>query len=124
MYSSLSHNLSISFITHFKIAKTDPGIINYYNNIDMLEFYYFLYHEIIELKEEYNLKYNVNINLYKEKNNYSSDEEENMECKSIISDKMKKIISTSNKSILLAQGKRFPIPFYNMDSQYLVLHEH
>ena len=87
----------LTFITHFKIAKTDPGIINYYNNIDMLEFYYFLYHEIIELKEEYNLKYNVNINLYKEKNNYSSDEEENMECKSIISDKIKRIISKKLK---------------------------
>ena len=50
----------ITFITHFQIAKTDPGIINYNNNIDMLEFYYFLYYEIIELKEEYNLKYKQN----------------------------------------------------------------
>ena len=66
----------ITFITHFQIAKTDPGIINYNNNIDMLEFYYFLYYEIIELKEEYNLKYKVNKNDYKEKNYYSSNEEE------------------------------------------------
>ena len=87
----------ITFITHFQIAKTDPGIINYNNNIDMLEFYYFLYYEIIELKEEYNLKYKLNKNYYREKNYYSSDDEEKMDSKSFISDKMKRIISKKLK---------------------------
>ena len=82
----------LTFYTHFQIAKNDPGIINYYNNIDVLEFYYFIYKDIISLREEYNLKYKGK----KEGRDkyYSSDEEEsNMELKSDISDKMKNYIS-------------------------------
>ena len=82
----------LTFYTHFQIAKNDPGIINYYNNIDVLEFYFFIYKDIISLREEYNLKYKGK----KEGRDkyYSSDEEEsNMELKSDISDKMKNYIS-------------------------------
>ena len=82
----------LTFYTHFQIAKNDPGIINYYNNIDVLEFYYFIYKDIISLREEYNLKYKGK----KEGRDkyYSSDEEaSNMELKSDISDKMKNYIS-------------------------------
>ena len=84
----------MTFYTHFQIAKTDPGILNYYNNIDILEFYYFIYKDIIELREEYNLKYKGSKNYNNEKY-YSSDEEEEAkkEFKSEISDKMKKMIS-------------------------------
>ena len=70
-----------TFFTHFQIAKTDPGIVNYYNNIDVLEFYYFIYKDIIELREEYNLKYKKNINDYDEKHYSSDEEEENTELK-------------------------------------------
>ena len=86
-----------TFFTHFQIAKTDPGIVNYYNNIDVLEFYYFIYKDIIELREEYNLKYKKNINDYDEKHYSSDEEEENTELKSEISDKMKNMISRKFK---------------------------
>ena len=81
----------LTFYSHFQIAQTDPGIINSENNIDLLEFYYFVYKDIITLREEYNLKYNRNKNTLNR--HYSSDEEENMETKTEISDKLKKIIS-------------------------------
>ena len=82
----------LTFYTHFQIAKNDPGIINYYNNIDVLEFYFFIYKDIISLREEYNLK-NKGKKEGRDKY-YSSDEEEsNMELKSDISDKMKNYIS-------------------------------
>ena len=81
----------LTFYSHFQIAQTDPGIINSENNIDLLEFYYFVYKDIITLREEYNLKYNGNKS--KLDRHYSSDEEENMETKTEISDKLKKIIS-------------------------------
>ena len=81
----------LTFYSHFQIAQTDPGIINSENNIDLLEFYYFVYKDIITLREEYNLKYNRNKNTLNR--HYSSDEEEGMETKTEISDKLKKIIS-------------------------------
>ena len=84
--------MCLTFFAHFQIAKTDPGIINYYNNIDIIEFYYFIYKDIISLREEYNLKYKGNKNNF-EQRNYSSDEEkEEMEFKTEVSDKMKKMM--------------------------------
>jgi len=81
----------LTFYSHFQTGQTDPGIINSENNIDLLEFYYFVYKDIITLREEYNLKYNGNKNTLNR--HYTSDEEENMETKTEISDKLKKIIS-------------------------------
>ena len=84
-----------TFYTHFQIAKTDPGIIDYNNNIDILEFYYFIYKDIITLREEYNLKYKGKKGFENNRqSHYTSDEEEkNTEINSEISDNMKKIIS-------------------------------
>ena len=87
----------LTFYTHFLIAKTDPGILNYYNNFEVLEFYYFIYKDIIELREEYNLKYNENKYDHNEIHYSSDEEEENTELKSEISDKMKNIISKKFK---------------------------
>ena len=99
----------LTFFSHFQIAQTDPGIINYYNNIDMIEFYYFVYKDIISLREEYNLKYKENKDDNRD-NYYSSDEEEKeIELKSEISDKMKNIIS-----------KKFKIHFTRCKSCYVV----
>ena len=99
----------LTFFSHFQIAQTDPGIIDYYNNIDMIEFYYFVYKDIISLREEYNLKYK-GIKDDNRDNYYSSDEEEKeIELKSEISDKMKNIIS-----------KKFKIHFTRCKSCYVV----
>ena len=99
----------LTFFSHFQIAQTDPGIIDYYNNIDMVEFYYFVYKDIISLREEYNLKYK-GIKDDNRDNYYSSDEEEKeIELKSEISDKMKNIIS-----------KKFRIHFTRCKSCYVV----
>ena len=99
----------LTFFSHFQIAQTDPGIIDYYNNIDMIEFYYFVYKDIISLREEYNLKYKENKDDNRD-NYYSSDEEEKeIELKSEISDKMKNIIS-----------KKFKIHFTRCKSCYVV----
>jgi hypothetical protein len=99
----------LTFFSHFQIAQTDPGIIDYYNNIDMIEFYYFVYKDIISLKEEYNLKYKENKDDNRD-NYYTSDEEEKeIELKSEISDKMKNIIS-----------KKFKIHFTRCKSCYVV----
>ena len=99
----------LTFFSHFQIAQTDPGIIDYYNNIDMVEFYYFVYKDIISLREEYNLKYK-GIKDDNRDNYYSSDEEEKeIELKSEISDKMKNIIS-----------KKFKIHFTRCKSCYVV----
>ena len=99
----------LTFFSHFQIAQTDPGIIDYYNNIDMIEFYYFVYKDIISLREEYNLKYKENKDDNRD-NYYSSDEEEKeIEIKSEISDKMKNIIS-----------KKFKIHFTRCKSCYVV----
>ena len=99
----------LTFFSHFQIAQTDPGIIDYYNNIDMIEFYYFVYKDIISLREEYNLKYKENRDDNRD-NYYSSDEEEKeIELKSEISDKMKNIIS-----------KKFKIHFTRCKSCYVV----
>ena len=99
----------LTFFSHFQIAQTDPGIIDYYNNIDMIEFYYFVYKDIISLREEYNLKYK-GIKDDNRDNYYSSDEEEKeIELKSEISDKMKNIIS-----------KKFRIHFTRCKSCYVV----
>ena len=99
----------LTFFSHFQIAQTDPGIIDYYNNIDMIEFYYFVYKDIISLREEYNLKYK-GIKDDNRNNYYSSDEEEKeIELKSEISDKMKNIIS-----------KKFKIHFTRCKSCYVV----
>ena len=99
----------LTFFSHFQIAQTDPGIIDYYNNIDMIEFYYFVYKDIISLREEYNLKYKENKDDNRD-NYYSSDEEEKeIELKSEISDKMKNIIS-----------KKFRIHFTRCKSCYVV----
>ena len=99
----------LTFFSHFQIAQTDPGIIDYYNNIDMIEFYYFVYKDIISLREEYNLKYK-GIKDDNRDNYYTSDEEEKeIELKSEISDKMKNIIS-----------KKFRIHFTRCKSCYVV----
>ena len=99
----------LTFFSHFQIAQTDPGIIDYYNNIDMIEFYYFVYKDIISLREEYNLKYK-GIKDDNRDNYYTSDEEEKeIELKSEISDKMKNIIS-----------KKFKIHFTRCKSCYVV----
>ena len=99
----------LTFFSHFQIAQTDPGIIDYYNNIDMIEFYYFVYKDIISLREEYNLKYK-GIKDDNRDNYYSSDEEDKeIELKSEISDKMKNIIS-----------KKFKIHFTRCKSCYVV----
>ena len=99
----------LTFFSHFQIAQTDPGIIDYYNNIDMIEFYYFVYKDIISLREEYNLKYKENKDDNRD-NYYTSDEEEKeIELKSEISDKMKNIIS-----------KKFKIHFTRCKSCYVV----
>ena len=99
----------LTFFSHFQIAQTDPGIIDYYNNIDIVEFYYFVYKDIISLREEYNLKYKENKDDNRD-NYYTSDEEEKeIELKSEISDKMKNIIS-----------KKFKIHFTRCKSCYVV----
>ena len=99
----------LTFFSHFQIAQTDPGIIDYYNNIDMIEFYYFVYKDIISLREEYNLKYK-GIKDDNRDNYYTSDEEEKeIALKSEISDKMKNIIS-----------KKFKIHFTRCKSCYVV----
>ena len=38
--------LFLTFYSHLQIAITDPGSIDYYNNIDIIKFYYFIYREI------------------------------------------------------------------------------
>ena len=84
--------LFLTFYSHLQTAQTNPGTINSDNNIDLLEFYYFIYKDIISLREEYNLKYNGNKSKLNNKH-YSSDEEEGMEIKSEIGDQLKKIMS-------------------------------
>lgn len=43
--------LFLTFYSHLKIAITDPGSIDYYNNLDIIEFYYFIYRDINLIKE-------------------------------------------------------------------------
>ena len=82
----------LTFYSHFQIAISDPGIINNTNNIDMLEFYYFIYKEIIHLRKEYNLKYEENLSDIYERH-LSSDDDEEKEPKTEITDKMENLIS-------------------------------
>ena len=88
----------ITFYSHLKVGTTEPGEINYYNNIEILEFYYFIYKDIIELREEYKL--NNKIKTEKENNVHyctSDDEEQKLELKSRINDKMMNIINNKFK---------------------------
>ncbi len=82
--------LLLTFYSHLQIAITDPGSIDYYNNIDILEFYYFIYRDINQYinskhkhRQEYDEKYN----------RYSDKDDKKFEEKTSISDKLKREIS-------------------------------
>ena len=101
-----------TFYTHFQIAKCDPGIIDSTNNIDMLEFYYFIYKDIIQLRNEYNLKYDENFNDIYERH-YSSDEDDLIESKSEINNKMKNLIGRKFQLTLTRCKSCFSVRPYN-----------
>ena len=102
----------LTFYSHFQIAKSDPGIIDNINNIDMLEFYYFIYKEIIQLRQEYNLKYKENLNDIYERR-YSTDEDEEIEPKTEIKDKMKNLISRKFKMTLTRCNSCYSVRPFN-----------
>ena len=44
----------LTFYSHLLTGITDPGSINYNNNLDIIEFYYFVYKDINIIKENIN----------------------------------------------------------------------
>ena len=60
----------LTFYSHLQTGVTDPGSIDYYNNLDIIEFYYFVYKDINIIKE------NINNNLFKLKNEEEENEED------------------------------------------------
>ena len=102
----------LTFYSHFQIAISDPGIINNENNIDILEFYYYIYKDIIQLRKEYNLKYEENFSDIYERH-LSSDEDEVKEPKSEITDKMKNIISRKFSMTLTRCKSCYTVRPYN-----------
>ena len=86
--------LFITFYSHLQIAITDPGTIDYNNNIDIIEFYYFIYREInqyINAKHKYRIKYTKEND--EQYNMYSDKDDKKFEKKTSINDKLKLEIS-------------------------------
>ena len=89
--------LFLTFYSHLQISITDPGSIDYYNNLDIIEFYYFIYRDIISTNK--NFKKNTFFELNKEEeyeDKYiprSEEDDKKFELKTSINSKLKKEIS-------------------------------
>ena len=84
--------LFLTFYSHLQISITDPGSIDYYNNVDIIEFYYFIYRDIISANE--NLKKSKKWN--KDEDEYiprSDEDDKKFELKTSINTKLKREIS-------------------------------
>ena len=64
--------LFLTFYSHLQISVTDPGSIRYYNNLDILEFYYFIYRDINLIIEK-----SENTKLNNKTNDYDDDDSDN-----------------------------------------------
>ena len=91
--------LFLTFYSHLQIAVTDPGSIDYYNNIDIIEFYCFIYRDI---KLSYdNYKNSKQFKLQKEEDEYndeddnprSEEDEKKFEIQKAINNKLKRKIN-------------------------------
>ena len=104
--------LFLTFYSHLQISVTDPGSIKYYNNLDILEFYYFIYRDINSIVEKSeNAKLNNKTNDYDEDdndnyynkkkhkryNNYSDEDKYDFELKTSINSKLKRQLSKKFK---------------------------
>jgi len=90
--------LFLTFWSHLQIAITDPGSINYSNNLDIIEFYYFIYKDIILCKNQFHLKKRKHKRVYEEEdddkyNPYSDEDNKNFDLKTSISKELKSKIS-------------------------------
>ena len=88
--------LFLTFYSHLKTAITDPGSINYYNNLDIIEFYYFIYRDINLINEQFKKSNVFTLNLEEDRENYitrSDEDEKEFEFKTSIDDKTKREIS-------------------------------
>ena len=88
--------LFLTFYSHLKISITDPGSIDYYNNLDIIEFYYFIYRDINLINEQFKKRniFALNQEEDEEKYNTRSDEDEKeFEYKTSINNKTKREIS-------------------------------
>ena len=65
--------LFLTFYSHLQIAVSDPGSIDFYNNLDILEFYCFIYRDIKLSFENY--KINKKFRLNKEDNESNNEED-------------------------------------------------
>ena len=87
--------LFLTFYCHLQIAITDPGSIDYYNNIDIIEFYYFIYREINQYKNGIINKARLK-KLEEDENEYnaySDKDDKKFEEKTSINDKLKREIT-------------------------------
>lgn len=104
--------LFLTFYSHLQISVTDPGSIRYYNNLDILEFYYFIYRDInLIIEKSENTKLNNKTNDYddddsdnyynkkkrKRYNNYSDEDKYDCELKTSINSKLKRQLSKKFK---------------------------
>ena len=87
--------LFLTFYSHLQIAITDPGLINYYNNLDIIEFFYFIYRDLNLINEKFQKGniFSLKQEEYEEKYAPRSDEDEKeFEFKTSIDNKTKREI--------------------------------
>ena len=88
--------LFLTFYSHLQIAITDPGSIDYHNNLDIIEFYYFIYRDIILMNEKFKKEKLFNLKNKDDEDNYpsrSDKDEKEFEYKTSIDKKLKREIS-------------------------------
>ena len=94
--------LFLAFYSHIKISITDPGYIDCYNNLDIIDYYCFAHREINSIKEDFknNDSLKENNEEYSEEDKYSppSDEDKiEFESKTSIDSKLKRKIDRKFK---------------------------
>ena len=84
--------LFLTFYSHLQTSITDPGYIDADNNLDILEFYYFIHKDIINIINEHNEE-DQEYDDEDKYNPYSDEDNQKLENKTSINSKLKKEIS-------------------------------